>query len=69
MILTKKEKTIAIIANGIAAYSLYQEQDQLPKNITMFDFILKIMPADLKPELSMELIDGVFEFVSSTHSS
>ena len=69
MVLTNKEKTVALISNGIAVYSLYQEQEKLPGNTTMFDFILKVIPDEIKSELSPELIDEVFEYVSSTHSS
>ena len=69
MTLSNKEKIIALISNGIAVYSLYQERDILPENTTMFDFILKAIPDDLKSELNPELIDEVFEFVSSAHSS
>jgi len=35
----------------------------------LFEFILKAMPEELKPKLSMEIIDEVFEYVSSAHSS
>jgi hypothetical protein len=69
MALTNKEKTIALISNGIAVYSIYQEQGKLPENTTMFDFVLKIIPEEIKSELSPELIDEVFEYVSSAHSS
>ena len=69
MTFTNKEKLIALISNGIAVYSLYQERDSLPENITMFDFILKAIPEDLKQEINPELIDEVFEYVSSAHSS
>jgi hypothetical protein len=69
MVLTNKEKTVALISNGIAVYSLYQEQGKLPENTTMFDFILKVIPDEIKSELSPELIDEVFEYVSSAHSS
>jgi len=69
MVLTNHEKIIALISNGIAVYSLYQERGNLPNNTTMFDFILKVIPLDLKSELSPELIDEVFEFVSNAHSS
>jgi hypothetical protein len=67
--LTDKEKTIALISNGVAVYSLYQKQGNLPENTTMFDFILKVIPDEIKSELSPDLIDEVFEYVSSTHSS
>ena len=69
MALTDKEKIIALISNGIAVYSLYQKQGNLPENTTMFDFILKVIPPDVKSELSPDLIDEVFEYVSSAHSS
>ncbi len=69
MSLTNKEKIIALISNGIAIYSLYQERDSLPKNTNMYDFVLKVIPEDIKSELSVELIDEVFQYVSSTHSS
>ena len=69
MTLTNKEKTIALISNGIAVYSLYQKQGNLPENTSMFDFILKVIPEEVKVELSPELIDEVFEYVSSAHSS
>ncbi|MFB5647106.1 MAG: hypothetical protein ACE5RO_03060 [Candidatus Nitrosomaritimum yanchengensis] len=69
MALSDKEKLVALISNGIAVYSLYQERDNLQENTTMFDFILKDIQDNLKPELTPELIDEVFEFVSSAHSS
>jgi hypothetical protein len=69
MTLTDKEKMIAIISNGIAVFSLLQERDDLPKNTTMYDFVLKVIPEDVKSELSIELIDEIFQYVSTAHSS
>jgi len=69
MNLSDKEKIIAIISNGIAVFSLLQERDELPKNTTMYDFVLKVIPEDIKSELSVELIDEVFQYVTSAHSS
>ena len=69
MSLTNKEKIIALVSNGIAVYSLYQERESLPKNTNMYDFVLKVIPEDIKSELSAELIDEVFQYVTSTHSS
>ena len=69
MTFTNREKLISIISNGIAVFSLLQERDELPKNTTMYDFVLKVIPDDLKSELSVELIDEVFVYVTSTHSS
>ncbi|RMW38411.1 MAG: hypothetical protein EA447_03380 [Nitrosopumilus sp.] len=69
MVLSNKEKLVAVIANGISVFSLLQERDELPKNTTMYDFVLKVIPEDLKSELSVELIDEVFQYVTSAHSS
>lgn len=69
MSLTNKEKIIALISNGIAVYSLYQERESLPKNTNMYDFVLKVIPENMRSELSAELIDEVFQYISSTHSS
>ena len=69
MSLNNKEKMIAIISNGIAVFSLLQERGELPKNTTMYDFVLKVIPAEIKSELNVELIDEVFRYVTSAHSS
>ncbi len=69
MTLTDKEKMVAVISNEIAVFSLLQERDEIPKNTTMYDFVLKVIPEDIKSELSIELIDEIFQYVSSAHSS
>ena len=69
MNMNNREKLIAIIANGISVFSLLQERDEIPKNTTMYDFVLKVIPEDLKSELSVELIDEIFVFVTSTHNN
>ena len=69
MTLSDKEKMVAIISNGIAVFILLQERDELPKNTTMYDFVLKVIPEDIKSGLNIELVDEVFQYVSSTHSS
>lgn len=67
--LSDKEKSIVLIANAIAVFSVFQERGDLPKNVSMVDFILKTIPDSMKDYVSIELIDEVFEFVSSSHSS
>jgi hypothetical protein len=69
MTLTTKEKLVAVISNGVAVFSLLQERDSLPENTSMYDFVLKAIPEDLKSELTVELIDEIFQYVSSAHSS
>ena len=69
MTLSDKEKMVAIISNGIAVFTLLQERDELPKNTTMYDFVLKVIPEDIKSELNIELVDEIFQYVTSVHSS
>ena len=69
MVLTNKEKMISVISNGIAVFSLLQERDELPKNTSMYDFVLKVIPEYIKSELSAELIDEVFQYVTTAHST
>lgn len=69
MTLSSREKVLIVISNAISVYSIYaKDPNMLPKNMSMIDFILKATPEDLKKDLSMELIDEVFAFVSQTQS-
>ena len=61
-----KEKAIAHIANAITVFSMQQNTNQLSKNISMVDFILKTVPEDIKQDVTMELIDSVFSYISAT---
>lgn len=65
--LTNREKAIVAISNAISVYSVYTKNpDMLPKNMSMIDFILKSTPEPLKKEISIELIDEIFAYVSKT---
>ena len=64
--LNKREMAIAHIASAITVYSIRQNADTLPKNISMIDFILKTVPDDSKPDINMDLIDYVYSYVSAT---
>jgi hypothetical protein len=69
MVLTDREKVLVVISNAISVYSIYTKNpDMLPKNMSLIDFVLKSTPEELKKELSMDLIDEVFDFVSKTQS-
>jgi len=61
-----KEKAIAHIANAITVFSMQQNTSQLPKNISMVDFILKTVPEDIKQDVTIELIDSIFSYISAT---
>ncbi len=69
MALSRREQAVALISNGIAAYSIYRETGSLPPNVTLFDFVLKAVPDGVRPEITAELIDEIFEYVSSAHNS
>jgi len=64
--LNTKEKAIAHIANAITVFSMQQNTNQLPKNISMVDFILKTVPDDIKQDVTIELVDSVFSYISAT---
>ena len=64
--LNKREMCVAHIASAITVYSIRQKTDTLPKNVSMIDFILKTVPDDIKPDITMDLIDYVFSYVSAT---
>ena len=65
--LNKKEIVIAHIASAITVYSIRQNTDTISKNVSMIDFILKTVPDDIKPDITMDLIDYVFSYISATH--
>lgn len=64
MTLTEREKTIIIIANTIALYSQKLQEGNIPQNQSVIDFILKAMPEDRRTEVSIQLIDDIFSFIS-----
>ncbi len=67
MVLTNREKALVVISNAISVYSIYTKNpDMLPKNMSLIDFVLKSTPEELKKEISMDMIDEIFDFVSRT---
>lgn len=69
MTLTRREQIVALVSNGISVYSLYLEEGKIPPSTTLFDFVSKVIPPDMKQDLTIEIIDEVFDYVSSIHSS
>ena len=65
--LNRKEKVIAHVASAISVFSIRQNTNTLPKNISMIDFILKTVPEDIKPDITIDLIDNIFSYISVTH--
>ena len=64
MTLSNREKIIVLITNAITLYSKKMEDDKISQNQSIIDFVYKSIPEDLKPEISMELIDDVFSQIS-----
>jgi hypothetical protein len=65
MVLSDREKAVALITNAIALYSIYDKDGEISKKQSLVDFILKSVPNEIKSHVSMELIDDIFGFVSS----
>ena len=64
MTLSNRKKIIVLITNAITLYSKNMEDDKISQNQSIIDFVYKSIPEDLKPEISMELIDDVFSQIS-----
>ena len=45
---------------------MLSKKEEMPKNISMIDFILKTVPDNIKPNITIELIDSIFSYVSAT---
>lgn len=67
MSLTTKEKILILISQAISAYSAKMQKGDIPEHQSVIDFISKNIPKEYRSELSMELIDDVFSFVSSNY--
>jgi len=66
MTLSEKEKTIILVTNAIAFYSETMKDNSTPQAKSVIDFVLKSIPNDMKSELSIELIDDVFSYITNS---
>ena len=64
--LNGNEKAIAHIAGAISVFSIRQNNNTIPKNISMVEFLLKTLPEDIKSIVTIDLIDNVFSYISAT---
>jgi hypothetical protein len=64
--LNENEKAVAHIASAISIFSIQQNNNTIPKNASMIEFILKTIPEDIKPVITIDLIDNVFSYISAT---
>lgn len=70
MVLTNREKATVVVSNAVSVYfRLCQKpRDASKKNIPLIDFVLKSTPEELENEISMDLIDEIFDHVSKTQT-
>ena len=65
--MNKKEIAIIHIASSITVFSMRQNDNTLPNYTSMIDFILKTVPEEIKPDITIDLIDSVFSYISTKH--
>ncbi len=67
MSLTNREKIGILISQAITLYSTRLQENKIPEHQSVIDFILKNIPEQYKSELTIDLIDAVFAFVSNNN--
>ena len=65
MTLTSREKTSIIISHLVSLYSEKMEEGEISHSQSVIDYIMKNIPQEYKSELSIEIIDDVFNFIAS----
>ena len=65
MTLTSREKTSIIVSHLVSLYSEKLEQGKISQGQSVIDFIMKNIPQEYKSDLSIEIIDDVFNFIAS----
>ena len=65
MALTNREKTSIIVSHLVSLYSENLEQGKISQGQSVIDFIMKNIPQEYKSDLSIEIIDDVFNFIAS----
>ena len=54
------------ITNAVTVYStLMKDDNTIPQNKSIFQFILENLPGELKNDVSMEIIEEVLHYVTS----
>ena len=66
MTLSNREKMIILITNAMAFYSEAIKDGSTPPAKSVIDFVLKSIPDDMKSELSIELVDDVFSYITNS---
>jgi hypothetical protein len=67
MTLTNREKMVILVSQAMTLYSIRMQDGKIDEHQSVIDFVLKNTPQEYKASLSIELIDDVFAFVSSSN--
>ncbi|MGB6463392.1 MAG: hypothetical protein WBF38_04110 [Nitrosotalea sp.] len=67
MTLTNREKMTILISQAMTLYSIRMQDGKIDEHQSVIDFVLKNAPQEYRASLSIELIDDVFAFVSSSN--
>ena len=67
MTLTNREKIAILISQAMTLYSMRMQEGKIDERQSVIDFVLKNTPQEYKTSLSIELIDDVFAFISSSN--
>lgn len=67
MTLTSREKISILISQAMTLYSMRMQEGKIDEHQSVIDFVLKNTPQEYKTSLSIELIDDVFAFISSSN--
>ncbi len=63
---TDREKLIITITNAVTVYStLMRDENTIPQNKSIFQFILDNLPEELKNNVSIEIVEEVLNYVTS----
>jgi hypothetical protein len=65
VVLTSREKTVIIVSHLVSLYSEKMDEGEIPQGQSVIDFIMKNIPQEYKSDISIDIIDDVFNFISS----
>lgn len=58
------------ITNAVTVYSTYiKDENTIPKNKSIIQFILESLPPELKNNVSIEIIEEVLDYVTSIRNN
>ena len=60
MALSERERLVAHVANALTVYSMRRSENALPQSATSHQFVLDVIPDELRGRLTADIIDDVF---------